>query len=43
VDEGVDLKGPFLCLHAAARWMKETGGDSIVNISSIHEDFPFPC
>jgi glucose 1-dehydrogenase len=37
----VDLKGPFLCLQAAARRMKKTGG-SIVNISSIHEDFPFP-
>jgi glucose 1-dehydrogenase len=37
----VDLKGPFLCLQAAARRMQETGG-SIVNISSIHEDFPFP-
>jgi glucose 1-dehydrogenase len=37
----VDLKGPFLCLQAAARHMQRTGG-SIVNISSIHEDFPFP-
>jgi glucose 1-dehydrogenase len=37
----VDLKGPFLCLQAAARRMKEDGG-SIVNISSIHEDTPFP-
>jgi glucose 1-dehydrogenase len=37
----VDLKGPFLCLQAAARRMQATGG-SIVNISSIHEDFPFP-
>ncbi|MFZ1879366.1 MAG: glucose 1-dehydrogenase [Gaiellaceae bacterium] len=37
----VDLKGPFLCLQAAARRMQKTGG-SIVNISSIHEDFPFP-
>jgi len=37
----VDLKGPFLCLQAAARRMQE-GGGSIVNISSIHEDFPFP-
>jgi len=37
----VDLKGPFLCLQAAARRMQETGG-SIVNISSIHEDIPFP-
>lgn len=38
----VDLKGPFLCLQAAARRMKDSGGGSIVNISSIHEDFPFP-
>ena len=37
----VDLKGPFLCLQAAARVMQKDGG-SIVNISSIHEDFPFP-
>jgi glucose 1-dehydrogenase len=37
----VDLKGPFLCLQAAARRMQGSGG-SIVNISSIHEDFPFP-
>ena len=38
----VDLKGPFLCLRAAARRMEESGGGSIVNVSSIHEDFPFP-
>jgi glucose 1-dehydrogenase len=38
----VDLTGPFLCLQAAGRVMKEHGGGSIVNISSIHEDFPFP-
>jgi glucose 1-dehydrogenase len=38
----VDLNGPFLCLQAAARRMKDTGGGSIVNISSIHEDLPFP-
>jgi glucose 1-dehydrogenase len=37
----VDLTGPFLCLQAAARRMQERGG-SIVNISSIHEDVPFP-
>jgi len=37
----VDLKGPFLCMQAAARRMQNTGG-SIVNISSIHEDVPFP-
>jgi glucose 1-dehydrogenase len=38
----VDLKGRFLCLQAAGRQMKANGGGSIVNISSIHEDFPFP-
>jgi glucose 1-dehydrogenase len=37
----VNLKGPFLCLQAAARHMQKDGG-SIVNISSIHEDLPFP-
>jgi glucose 1-dehydrogenase len=37
----VNLKGPFLCTQAAARRMQKDGG-SIVNISSIHEDFPFP-
>ena len=38
----VDLKGSFLCLQACARQMRSAGGGSIVNISSIHEDFPFP-
>jgi glucose 1-dehydrogenase len=38
----VDLKGPFLGLQAAARQMKKQAGGSIINISSIHEDFPFP-
>jgi glucose 1-dehydrogenase len=38
----VDLKAPFLCLQAAGRRMKDSGGGSIVNISSIHEDLPFP-
>jgi glucose 1-dehydrogenase len=37
----VNLKGPFLCVQAAAKRMQKDGG-SIVNISSIHEDFPFP-
>lgn len=37
----VNLKGPFLCLQSAAKRMQKDGG-SIVNISSIHEDFPFP-
>jgi glucose 1-dehydrogenase len=39
----VNLKGPFFCLQAAARQMRTTGGGSIVNISSVHEDFPFPA
>ncbi len=38
----VDLKGPFLCLQAAGLQMVKAGGGAIVNISSIHEDFPFP-
>ena len=39
----VNLKGPFLCTQAAAREMakrKEHG--TIINISSVHEDLPFP-
>jgi glucose 1-dehydrogenase len=40
---GIDLRGAFCCLQAAARSMRDTGnGGSIVNISSIHEDVPFP-
>jgi glucose 1-dehydrogenase len=38
----VDLTGAFLCLQACARSMAGSGGGSIVNISSIHEDVPFP-
>jgi glucose 1-dehydrogenase len=38
----VDLKGTFLCSQACARVMKAQGGGAIVNISSVHEDVPFP-
>jgi glucose 1-dehydrogenase len=38
----VNLKGPFVCLQAAAHVMRDNGGGSIVNVSSVHEDFPFP-
>jgi glucose 1-dehydrogenase len=37
----VDLTGAFFCAQACAAVMKESGGGSIVNISSIHEDLPF--
>ncbi|HUS15442.1 MAG TPA: SDR family oxidoreductase, partial [Chloroflexia bacterium] len=39
----VNLTGPFLCTQAAARVMvhaKKPG--TIINISSVHEDLPFP-
>jgi glucose 1-dehydrogenase len=40
---GIDLRGAFCCLQAAARAMVNAGsGGSIVNVSSIHEDVPFP-
>jgi glucose 1-dehydrogenase len=40
---GVNLKGAFLCTQACAREMRDAGrGGSVVNISSIHEDVPFP-
>ncbi len=38
----VNLKGPFLCTQMAARSMAKTGGGTIINISSVHEDLPFP-
>jgi glucose 1-dehydrogenase len=38
----VNLRGAFCCLQAAARVMRDAGGGSIVNVSSIHEDLPFP-
>ena len=40
---GVNLRGAFICLQTAGRVMKSSGkGGSIINISSIHEDVPFP-
>ncbi|MBA3273415.1 MAG: SDR family oxidoreductase [Chthoniobacterales bacterium] len=39
----VNLYGPFLVSQLAARLMVERGGDGkILNISSVHEDIPFP-
>jgi glucose 1-dehydrogenase len=38
----VDLKGPFLCTQIAAREMVKRGRGTIINISSVHEDLPFP-
>ena len=38
----VDVRGSFLASQAAARRMKEHGGGSIVNITSVHEHIPRP-
>ena len=38
----VNLKGAFLCMQAAAQVMKDHGGGAIINVSSVHEDLPFP-
>ena len=38
----VNLKGPFLCAQSAARLMVKNGKGTIINISSVHEDLPFP-
>ncbi|MHB1009464.1 MAG: glucose 1-dehydrogenase [Propionibacteriaceae bacterium] len=40
---GVDLKGAFFAAQAAARqFVAQGGGGVIVNISSVHEDWPMP-
>jgi glucose 1-dehydrogenase len=36
----VDVRGSFLAAQAAASRMKEQGGGSIVNITSVHEHIP---
>jgi len=39
----VNLTGPFVCAQAAARQMIKQGGPGrIINISSVHEELPFP-
>ena len=38
----VDVRGSFLASQAAARHMKDSGGGSIVNITSVHEHIPRP-
>ncbi len=38
----VNLRGPFLCTQIAAREMAKRGKGTIINISSVHEDLPFP-
>jgi NAD(P)-dependent dehydrogenase (short-subunit alcohol dehydrogenase family) len=37
-----NLKGCFLCTQAAARYMKDHGGGSIINIGSGSNKVPFP-
>jgi NAD(P)-dependent dehydrogenase (short-subunit alcohol dehydrogenase family) len=37
-----NLKGSFLCTQAAGRWMRETGGGSIINIGSGANKAPVP-
>jgi glucose 1-dehydrogenase len=40
---GVNLKGPFFATQAFVRHLRETNrGGKIINISSVHEELPFP-
>ena len=40
---GIDLKGAFFAAQAAARqFVAQGGGGVIINISSVHEDWPMP-
>jgi glucose 1-dehydrogenase len=39
---GVNLRGAFMCAQAAARDMATRREGRIINISSVHEDLPFP-
>jgi glucose 1-dehydrogenase len=40
---GVNLKGAFFCTQIAAKQMiKQGGGGRIINITSVHEDWPMP-
>ena len=41
-DIETNLNGTFLSLQAAAKWMKQTGGGSIINIGSGCNKVPFP-
>jgi len=41
-DLETNLRGSFLCTQAAARWMKNAGGGSIINIGSGCNKVPFP-
>jgi glucose 1-dehydrogenase len=40
---GINLKGAFFCTQIAAKQMiKQGGGGRIINITSVHEDWPMP-
>ena len=39
----VNLKGPFFITQAFARHVRDRGGEGrVINISSVHEELPFP-